>query len=289
LIERLPAVLRAFVACGLQLWESLSGVDLVKIHIESGKLTLMEFDGFDKSPLPLLRRRIKVHVRRLTYDLFEYGTPEFPQPPLYFKSRFLSEEHPGYAEQLAFDEQIKHLNVIDTETFGPKLTVLAATLAAKRLAIDGMRLVPSQTIPDLDDPCGVNFTYRDFIKCGETQRRLNLENLPRLPDSYNALYALATALLDPIIEYFGAIRLTYGFASPELIKNVRQGIAPKLDQHCCYEVTSRGTPICPRLGAACDFFIEDENMHEVADMVRAASGRLVPRPYRPSGALRSDT
>ena len=65
-------LLRAYVACGLILWDALSEVQLVKIHIASGKLTLMEFDDFDASPLPLLRRRIKVNIRKQDYDLFEY-------------------------------------------------------------------------------------------------------------------------------------------------------------------------------------------------------------------------
>lgn len=64
MVERLPVLLRAYVACGLILWDALSEVQLVKIHIASGKLTLMELDDFDTSPLPLLRRRIKVNARK---------------------------------------------------------------------------------------------------------------------------------------------------------------------------------------------------------------------------------
>ena len=74
LVERLPAVLRAFVACGLMLWDATSDVQLIKIHVDSGKLTLLEYDHFDQSPLPLLRRRIKVNIRKLDYEIFEYGS-----------------------------------------------------------------------------------------------------------------------------------------------------------------------------------------------------------------------
>ena len=81
MVERLPALLRAYVACGLILWDATSEVQLVKIHVASGKLTLMEFDDFDTSPIPLLRRRIKVNVRKLDYDLFEYGTREHTKAP----------------------------------------------------------------------------------------------------------------------------------------------------------------------------------------------------------------
>lgn len=314
LVERLPPVLRAYVACGLQIWDSLSDVQLVKIHIGSGKLTLLQFDGFDDSPIPLLRRRIKIHVRRLNYDIFEYGTTEFPQTALYRKSRFLSEEYPGYAEQLAFDEEIERTGLINDEGFGPKPAVLAKELASRRLAVSGMRLVPSAMLPDLDERCGANFTYRQLIECGETQGRLGLANLPLRPETYNALHGLCVTLLDPLIDYFGAIRLTYGFSSPELTKHIASGIAPKLDQHACCERTSRGAPVCARGGAACDFLVEDEDMGSVAEwiianlpfdrlyfygpdrplhlsfgpspaaeafaMVRGPSGRLLPRPLR---------
>jgi DNA phosphorothioation-associated putative methyltransferase len=313
-VERLPPVLRAYVDCGLHIWDSLSDVQLVKIHIGSGKLTLMQFDDFDESPLPLLRRRIKINVRRLSYDLFEYGSAEFPQTALYRKSRFLSEEYPGYAEQLAFDEEMERLGLINDGGFGPRPAALANELAARRLAISGIRLVPSETLPDLDERCGSNFTYRQLIECGDTQRRLGLPNVPIRPETYNALHGLCVNLLDPLIDYFGAIRLTYGFASPGLTKHIAGSIAPRLDQHACCELTVNGTPVCTRGGAACDFIVEDEDMRVVADwitanlpfdrlyfygpdrpihlsfstnpaaeafeMVRGTSGRPMPRPLR---------
>lgn len=316
LVERLPAVLRAYVACGLILWDSLTDVQLVKIHIGSGKLTLMEFDGFDESPIPLLRRRIKVQVRRLNYEVFEYGTAAYPKPALYRKSRYLNEDCPGYAEQLAFDEELERHGLITADDHGPSPDRLGEVLEEKRLSIEGFRLVPSRTIPQLNARCGANFCYRDFIECGETQKRLGLHNVPLRAETYNALYALATQLLDPLIEYFGSIRLTYGFASPGLTKHIAGGIAPRLDQHAACEHGSRQRLVCDRGGAACDFIVEDEDMKEVADwivrslpfdrlyyygparsihlsygpvpageayaMSPTRSGRLMPRPLAPS-------
>jgi len=264
LVERLPAVLRAYVACGLVLWGGLSDVQLVKIHIGSGKLTLLEYDDFDTSPLPLLRRRIKVNVRKQDYDLFEYGSAAFPKPPLYRKSRYMNEEQDGYAQQLAFDQALEATGLMDAEGPEPSLEALSAALERRRLGIDGWTLGPSQRIPDLDDPCGANFKFRDFIECGETQQRLGVRNLPLRPATYNALYDLATQVLDPVIEYFGAIQLTYGFCGPELGKHINSRVAPKLDQHACWERNRAGKLICERGGAACDFIVDDEDMEEVA-------------------------
>lgn len=63
------------------------------------------------------------------------------------------------------------------------------------------------------------------------------------------------------------IRLTYGFCSRELGRLIKKRVAPKLDQHAAHERNTRKNHICPRLGAAVDFIVEDENMREVADWI----------------------
>jgi len=129
--------------------------------------------------------------------------------------------------------------------------------------------VRSERLPDLDQRCGENFTFRDFIDCGETQRKLAVRNVPLNPQTYNALFDLAVNILDPVIEYFGAIKLTYGFCSSELARHIHRRVAPKLDQHASLELNRRGNPICPRGGAACDFIVEHEDMRDVADWIIA--------------------
>ena len=124
-------------------------------------------------------------------------------------------------------------------------------------------MIRSQSIPHLDDKCGINFCYRDFIESGETQEKTGIANIPKQAETYNAYYALATNLLDPIIEYYGEIILTYGFCSAELARKIPRRIAPKLDQHASHELNRNGNLICDRLGAAVDFIIEDEDMYDV--------------------------
>ncbi|WP_256360246.1 hypothetical protein [Methylomonas koyamae] len=50
-------------------------------------------------------------------------------------------------------------------------------------------------------------------------------------------------------------------------KHIKKRVAPKLDQHAAYELNSKKNLICPRLGAAVDFIVDDENMREVADWI----------------------
>jgi hypothetical protein len=266
LIETLPPILRIYIGCAAMLYGDTAETDLIKIHSRSGKLTLLKYDDFENSPLPKLVERVKINLRVQDFQLFQYNE-EFPANYLYLKSRYINEEFSNYAEQLAFDEQLEALDLFDLSGYGDKPAIFKTKLKSARWEINGFQLQRSQTIPDLDDLCGDNLTYRQLIECGETQAVTGLPNLPKQPDSYTALYELAKNVLDPVIEYFGMIQLTYGFCSHELSKKVPARIAPKLDQHCAYELNSKKNLICERLGAAVDFIIEDENMNEVAEWI----------------------
>lgn len=265
-VEQLPALLRVYVACGLMIYGDLEEADLIKIHIRSGKLTLMKFDDFSAA-LPRMVRRIKINLRKQEEDVFEYGE-EFSPPYLYLKSRYLNEDFPGYAEQEGFDEQLQTLSLFDLEGYGPPADVFQEKLRLARREVADNQLIRARSIPSLDDPCGANYTYRDLIECGETWERTRIDNTPKEPGTFNALHDLATNILDPVIDYFGPIKLTYGFCSPQLAKLIPARIAPELDQHASYEKKRTGKFVCERLGAACDFLIEDEDMLDVAEWVR---------------------
>lgn len=266
LVEQLPAILRAYIRCGTVLYGDVSSADLIKIHIRSGKLSLMKFDDFVGKPLPSMMQRIKINLRTQDLDVFDYSGPYTP-PYLYRKSRFINEEFPFYAEQISFEETLEDLNLFDFSRFGPPPEAFLELLERRRYRVEDFKLVRSQTVPDLDAPCGQYLKYRDLIECGETQARTGLPNLPKEADSYTALLDLALNVLDPVIEYFGMVRLTYGFCSPELARHIKSRVAPKLDQHAAHERNKRGQPICDRLGAAVDFLVEDENMFEVAKWI----------------------
>lgn len=267
-VNELPVPLRIYIGCATVLYGDIEQADLIKIHSQSGKLSLMRYDDFVGRPLPRLLERVKINLREQTFDLYQYGE-DYEPTYLYLKSRFINEEFPYYAEQAYFDEQLQALGLFDFSGYGPKPKEFQETLANARWVIDGFHLVRSQTVPDIDSLCGRYLSYRQLLECGETQHATGLANLPQQPDSYTALYELATQILDPVIDYFGMIRLTYGFCSHELGKHIKHRVAPKLDQHAAHERNGKGNLICPRLGAAVDFIVEDENMREVADWIAA--------------------
>ncbi|KUY48845.1 DNA phosphorothioation-associated putative methyltransferase [Burkholderia sp. RF2-non_BP3] len=266
LVERLPPILRAYIGCGTLLYGDVTSADLLKIHVRSGKLTMMKFDDFSGSPLPRMTQRVKINLRKQGLVIFDYGEA-YPPPYLYKKSRFLNEESPSYSEQVLFEEALEELGVFDLNGYGPDVATFDAKLDEMRLAVDGYKLIRSKSIPPLDQKCGRYFTYRDLVECGETQAAHDIGNMPVEPESFNALFDLAHHVIDPVIDYFGMVKLTFGFCSPTLAAQIKGRISPKLDQHAAHERTRRGGYICERLGAACDFVVEDEDMAMVVEWI----------------------
>ncbi len=266
MVEELPAVLRVYIGCASVLYGDYRNSDLVKVHINSGKVTLMLFDDFEGKPLPKMVERVKIKLREQDLDYFEYGD-EYQSPYLYHKSRYINEEFDHYPEQVSFEESLSDIGDLDLSGFGPSVDELDAVLKKHRREIDGFTLSQSSVIPQLDDHCGNYFLFRDFIECGETQAETGIANLPKQLESYNALYDLAVHLIDPVMDYFGMVKLTYGFCSPELVRKIPGRIDPKRDQHAAHEVNLLGNLVCERLGAACDLIVEDESMLEVAQWI----------------------
>lgn len=110
-------------------------------------------------------------------------------------------------------------------------------------------------LPELDEKCGRYFKYRDLVECGSTWTSGKIGNIPTQLATYRALQQLSMKILDPVIEKFGQVELTYGVATKELTSKIRKGIAPSLDQHASHELSGKGKIICNRGGAACDFKI----------------------------------
>jgi hypothetical protein len=265
-VERLPPILRAYIGCGTVLYGDVTGADLLKIHIRSGKLTMMRFDNFSGSPLPRMTQRVKINLRKQELNIFDYGEV-YPEPYLYRKSRFLNEESAFFAEQVLFEAALDELGVFDFDGYGPDAATFDQGIDEMRLTVDEYKLVRSKSIPSLDQKCGRYLTYRDLIECGETQAAFDIDNMPLEPESFNAIFDLASHVIDPVVEYFGMVKLTFGFCSPALASRINGRIWPKLDQHAAHEKTRRGGYICDRLGAACDFIIEDEDMAAVVDWI----------------------
>lgn len=140
LIERLPATLRVYIGCAEQLYGDIDAADLVKIHIHSGKLTLLYVDDFHGKPLPSVTERVKIKMRHLDVDFFDYSGDE-PNPLLYLKSRYMAPDQQGYDRQREFDDTLQALGRFEFEQYGPPPALFRRALAEEGLTIQGFALV----------------------------------------------------------------------------------------------------------------------------------------------------
>ena len=144
LIDRLPPVLRAYVACGEILFGDARQADLVKIHESSGKLTFLTYDDFASCSLPELQLRTKVNLRSLSIETYDHsGQGEL----LYFKDRFVAPEHPFHEDLQELNTALRTVGVPDGQFLGPSLPrlngMLPSTapgrLVSEALAYDSQR------------------------------------------------------------------------------------------------------------------------------------------------------
>ena len=110
-IDELPLLLRVYIDAALQMYGELDdNIDLIKIHIRSGKLTLTSYDDFDKS-VPFLVERIKIKMAEQDIDFFDY-IDENRRPPLLNKYIYLDKKNSLFNKQFSFNKRLaKLLNV----------------------------------------------------------------------------------------------------------------------------------------------------------------------------------
>ena len=68
----LTPTLRTYVGCASTLYGEMDDVDLIKIHMTSGKVTFLEYDDW-RVKHPTLRFRIKVRMRDQDFDVFDHS------------------------------------------------------------------------------------------------------------------------------------------------------------------------------------------------------------------------
>ena len=87
----LPTELRIYIGCATQLYGDLEGIQLIKAHMTSGKVSLMRYRDWE-SDTPYLIERIKIKMKDQDIDFFDY-TEEFEPQPLLNKEIYIRSEN----------------------------------------------------------------------------------------------------------------------------------------------------------------------------------------------------
>ena len=137
ILKRLPLILRCYVACGSVLYGDIESADMIKIHMNSKKLTLQFYENFDDA-LPLLQRRIKIDMRSQRVRIFDYDDED--RQYLFMKSLFLPDNFDDYEQQSKFDRSIQKLEGFDFSGYGPDATFFDSTIRERGLVVRGQEL-----------------------------------------------------------------------------------------------------------------------------------------------------
>ena len=71
-IDLLSPLLRVYACSALQLYGELDDIQLIKVHIRSGKLTLLGYEDFETAKQPRLKERVKIKMAEQDVDFFDY-------------------------------------------------------------------------------------------------------------------------------------------------------------------------------------------------------------------------
>ena len=107
--QHLPLILRVYLGAALQMYGEIDDdLDLIKVHITSGKVTLTGYDDFEGKSVPYLVERIKIKMAEQDIDFFDYMN-ENRRPPLLNKSLYIDESFENYKKQMSFDKRLSTL------------------------------------------------------------------------------------------------------------------------------------------------------------------------------------
>jgi hypothetical protein len=75
-----------YVYCGAVRYGNPEEADLIKIHVRSGKLTLLQYDDFQRKRNPVLLTRTKINLRTQFVQVFDHSDS---RQTLKLKGRFM--------------------------------------------------------------------------------------------------------------------------------------------------------------------------------------------------------
>lgn len=138
-IDLLPLVLRIYVGAALQMYGELDDIQLIKIHMHSGKVTLLGYEGFYDSPLPQLKERVKIKMAEQDVDFFDYVIEE-KRPLLLDKIDYIDDTFDDYKKQKAFNKRLwEELSELSSEYRNMNYSQLLALLNQVKLHIKSYR------------------------------------------------------------------------------------------------------------------------------------------------------
>jgi DNA phosphorothioation-associated putative methyltransferase len=146
-IDTLEPLLRIYEGCARSYLGEIEDANLVKLHRFTGKVSYLAYPDFENDPHPRLVRSVKLNLRTLELDCWDYSTSDNP-PILHRKETFLPLDHPLYDKFARLTRQEERQGLLDdTATIGTHAG-WEARLRQHGVTLRGHRLVHRQTAPE---------------------------------------------------------------------------------------------------------------------------------------------
>ena len=109
-----------YEGCARAYLGELDGTNLLKLHRFSGKVSYLSYPDFDSVAHPPLLRTVKICLRNLQLDCYDYATVANP-PILHRKETFVPEDYPEYEVFAALTRQEEESGLLsDTSRIGTR-------------------------------------------------------------------------------------------------------------------------------------------------------------------------
>jgi DNA phosphorothioation-associated putative methyltransferase len=139
-LDSLEPLLRIYEGCARALVGKIEGANLIKLHRFSGKISYIAYPDFEKTPCPAIRLRMKVSLRSLKIDVFDYSN--WPDPPILFrKEEFLSPSHPRASQFRRLSAEMQEAGLLPTAATPVTLSEFEKQLMSVAYTMKGHRLV----------------------------------------------------------------------------------------------------------------------------------------------------
>jgi len=139
-LDRLEPILRVYEGCARAYLGEIEGANILKLHRFSGKVSYLFYPAFDMEAHPVLLRSLRISLRTLQFDCYDYATVDSP-PILHRKESFLPPDYPSY-------ETFVELTRLEEEAGLLENTVTIGTRSGwqERLREAGMRIEGHQLL-----------------------------------------------------------------------------------------------------------------------------------------------
>lgn len=139
-LNDLEPLLRVYEGCARSYLGEIEDANVVKLHRFSGKVSYLSYPGFESDPHPALMRSVKLSLRSLELNCWDYLDSDNP-PVLHRKEAFLPKEHPLLAKFARLTQQEERHGLLeDTATIGTR-TGWQTRLQERGFELRGHRLV----------------------------------------------------------------------------------------------------------------------------------------------------